>query len=184
MDEKIEDGDFVLGFFDETSPQTAPNTLRLWSATHSSMKKNSTRIKANTFGFYALNGHSVLDFKQNSKKESVCEFLTKIREKNPEKKIMVVLDNFSSHRAVDTRQHANKLGIDLVFIPPYSPDLNPIEFVWKSIKRRLSRYLIKSEEIMKDLIQESFEELSRSLSFAKSWIKKFLNNTKLEKLSK
>ncbi|MCW7076570.1 MAG: transposase, partial [Candidatus Syntrophoarchaeum sp.] len=48
-----------------------------------------------------------------------------------------------------------QLGIYLVYLPPYSPDLNPIEFVWKSIKRRFSR-------------------LVESLSFAESWIEKFI----------
>jgi len=36
------------------------------------------------FGFYAIDGESVIDFKENSEKESVCEFLEKIRERNPE----------------------------------------------------------------------------------------------------
>jgi transposase len=33
---------------------------------------------------------------------------------------------------------AKELGLYLVYLPPYSPDLNPIEFIWKSIKRVLS----------------------------------------------
>jgi len=49
------------------------------------VKKNTTKMRANTFGFYAINGKSVVDFKGNSKKESVCEFLEKIREKNSDK---------------------------------------------------------------------------------------------------
>lgn len=46
-------------------------------------------MRANVFGFYAINGASVVDFKENSKKESVCEFLEKIREKNPDKTIFI-----------------------------------------------------------------------------------------------
>lgn len=93
-------------------------------------------MKANSFGFYALNGNSVIDFKERSKKECVCEFFDEIRLKNPVKNIVVILDNFSSHRAKATIDYANEIGIELVFLPPYSPDLNPIEYIWKSIKKK------------------------------------------------
>ena len=83
------DEDTVIGFFDETSPQTTSNTQRLWSFTKPTIYKNTTRIRANSFGFYALNGNSIIDFKENSKKESVIEFLGEIKSNNPEKKILV-----------------------------------------------------------------------------------------------
>ena len=41
----------------------------------------------------------------------------------------MVLDNFPSHKAKKTLNLANDLGIDLVLLPLYSPDLNPIEFI-------------------------------------------------------
>jgi len=161
---------------DESSPQTAANTQRLWSVAKPRMIKNTTKIRANTFGFYALNGESLVDFKDHSKKEDVCEFLCEIRDKNPNRKIIVILDNFSSHRAYLTLQSAEKLRIELVFLPPYSPDLNPIEFIWKSVKRVVSKYFIRSEKMLKDLIKNSFMKLSKSLSFARGWIEKFLDN--------
>ncbi len=95
-------------------------------------------MRANSFGFYALNGNSVIDFKEHSKKEDVCEFLKEIKSKNPVKNIVIILDNFRSHRAKVTVDLAEENGIELVYLPPYSPDLNPIEFIWKSIKRVIS----------------------------------------------
>ena len=60
--------DFIIGFLDETSPQLNANTQRLWSFNKPSVKKNTTKMRANTFGFYAINGESILDFKENSRK--------------------------------------------------------------------------------------------------------------------
>ncbi len=80
----------------------------------------------------------MVDFKENSKKESVCDFLEKIREKNPDKTIVIILDNFRSHWARKTRRKAKELNIVLIYLPPYSPDLNPIEQIWRAIKRVLS----------------------------------------------
>jgi len=62
----------------------------------------------------------------------------------------------------------------LIFLPPYSPDLNPIEFIWKSIKRVISHSFIKDLGHMKKIILENFLDSASKLSFAKSWIEKFL----------
>jgi len=87
----------------------------------------------------------------------------------------MVLDNFSSHKASSTLKTAEELEIDLVFLPPYSPDLNPIEFVWKSIKRVVSREFINDSDHMRSLIINSFLNLTSEISFAKSWISKFIS---------
>jgi len=67
------------------------------------------------------------------------------------------------------------LEIDIVFLPPYSPDLNPVEFVWKSIKRVVSREFINGLDHMRSLIKRSFLNLTSEISFAKSWISKFIS---------
>lgn len=159
---------------DATSPQLTANTQRLWSFTKPKVKKNTTRIKANAFGFYAINGENVIDFKESSKKECVCEFLEKVRTENPNKRIIVILDNFRSHWANMTREKAKELNILLVFLPPYSPDLNPIELIWKSIKRIISPKLIKTLEELKKIITKSFYKFSQRISFARKWIQEFL----------
>jgi len=136
--------------------------------------KNTTRIKANTFGFYTLNGVSVVAFYEDSKKESVCLFLDAVREHNPHGRISILLDNFRSHHAQDTIEYAEMLDIQLVFLPPYSPDLNPIEFIWKDVKKEVSTHFIACKEEMRTLIADSYNELSKKLSYAHAWIGKFL----------
>ena len=53
-------------------------------------------------------------------------------------------------------------------------DSNPIEFIWKSVKRIVSVASINSEDNLKDRLRESLLELSTSRTFAKSWKRKFL----------
>ena len=69
------------------------------------------------------------------------------------------------------------LNIKLIFLPPYSPDLNPIEFIWKSVKRAVSIAAINSEYDLKSRIKEYFDKLSLSQTFAKSWILRFMNKS-------
>ena len=91
--------DTVIGFLDETAPQTTANTQRLWSFGKPTICKNTSKLRANTFGFYALNGNSIIDFEPNSKKESVCDFFRTIWKANIGKNIVIILDNFPSHKA-------------------------------------------------------------------------------------
>ena len=66
---------YVIGFLDESSPQKAPDTPRLWSFVKKpKMLKNTKRMKANANAFYALNEKDVIDFKESSKAKDVCEF--------------------------------------------------------------------------------------------------------------
>lgn len=173
----IHKDDLVLGFLDETSPQNRANTVRVWSFEKSPMlDKNTLHFKSNTIGFYAIQGVSVQNFLPNSKEESIIEFLQQVRAANATAKaIVIILDNYSSHLAATVKETAQALDIYLVHLPPYSPDLNPIEYIWKSIKRIVSREFVKTLNEMKEKIADGWKTLSGSLSFARYWISEFLD---------
>lgn len=50
---------------------------------------------------------------------------------------IVVLDNLAAHQAPTVRRVIERCGAQLRFLPPYSPDLNPIEAAWALIKKRI-----------------------------------------------
>lgn len=137
------------------------------------MMKNTEYLKSNAFAFYSINGSNFIDFMESSKAENVCEFLEKIVEYNQKKRIILVLDNSKSHHADKTIRKARDLKIILVFLPPYSPDLNPVEFIWKTIKREVSATFIQSKEHLRNIIRNEFMKVEKSLSFAKKWMETF-----------
>jgi len=164
----------VVGFVDEASPQTTDNRQRVWSFGKPTAKKNTTKYRANTFGFYPINGAETLEFYENSKAPSVCEFLHRIKDKNPGRHAMVFWDNAPQHKAAWTRKFAESLGITLVLLPKYSPDLDPIEFIWKSVRRRVSQIeFIRSEWSFKESIRTAFHRLAKGKSFMAGWLEKF-----------
>jgi putative transposase len=85
-----------------------------------------------------------------------------------------VLDNFATHKAKKVREKASELNIELIYLPPYAPDLNPIEYLWKSIKRIISISSIVSKEGLFEIIRDSFFEMTGNLSSARMWIPRFL----------
>jgi transposase len=54
---------------------------------------------------------------------------------------VVVMDNLSSHKGAAVRELIENAGADLWYLPPYSPDLNPIEKLWSKVKAWLRRVM-------------------------------------------
>ena len=181
-DDICTDGGTVLGFFDTSHPQPWDNSQRMYYVDDPHITRPLVRQDEPAVGFYALNGESVVSFPDNQEKEQICTCLERIREQNPAARILLVLDNLSSHICEYTRKRAHQLGIDLVFLPVGSPDLNPIEPVWKSLKWEASPLIVESAAEFRALVSDLFEQLTTRLSFAKGWIENFLGDH-LQKLS-
>jgi transposase len=181
-DDICTDGGTVVGFCDASHPQPYDNSHRLWYVDDPHIERPLVQVDEPAVGFYALNGESVLTFPEDQSKERICDLFKRIREQNPGARILLVLDNFSSHICEHTRKRAHQLGIDLVFLPVGSPHLNPIEQVWKVLKRTVSPLIVESAEEFRALVTNFFRDLTDRLSFAKSWIEDFLSSH-LQKLS-
>jgi transposase len=54
---------------------------------------------------------------------------------------VVVMDNLSSHKTAGVREAIESVGADLWYLPPYAPDLNPIEKLWSKVKAWLRRVM-------------------------------------------
>lgn len=121
-----------------------------------------------------LNGIDTIAFPIHAKKEDFCQFLYEVRRNNPVNRICLILDNFATHKAKNVKEKARELDIELIYLPPYSPDLNPIEYLWKSIKRIISVSEIENKLELIEIVKDSFFALTTSLSSARSWIPRFL----------
>jgi len=77
------------------------------------------------------------------------------------RKLILVLDNARYHHAILLREWLRKhrTTLALLFLPPYSPDLNPIERVWK-LTRRLCTHNQYFQELQ-DLVGTVVEQLAR-----------------------
>jgi len=73
---------------------------------------------------------------------------------------MVILDNLSSHKSARARELIESAGAELLFLPPYSPDLNPIEMVFSKIKQALRSLACRTREALWDRLQSVLDTVT------------------------
>ena len=66
---------------------------------------------------------------------------------------VLILDNASFHKSAKSRELVEGSGCQLMYLRPYSPDLNPIEKSWSTMKRRIREVLPKVSDLSKALDQ-------------------------------
>ena len=91
-----------------------------------------------------------------------------------EKRIVLIADNYVVHRATLVKEACIILNIKIVLLPTNSPQLNPIEQVWKSIKKYMSHFYLDNLEQMKQLFTEEFYRIVDNESFYTNWLIKFI----------
>lgn len=67
---------------------------------------------------------------------------------------VVVMDNLSSHKVAGVRERIEAAGAELLYLPPYSPDLNPIEKAWAKLKQLLRAAKARTAEALQQAIAE------------------------------
>lgn len=75
---------------------------------------------------------------------------------------IVIMDNLSSHKVSGVLEAIESVGASVLFLPPYSPDLNPIELMWSKIKAILRKLKVRSKELLDDAIAFAFDCVSAS----------------------
>lgn len=80
---------------------------------------------------------------------------------------IVIADNLSSHQDPVSEALIKACGATLRFLPPYSPDFNPIEQLWSKVKQQLRSAKARTWESLSDAIAEGMESISTQ--DAKGW---------------
>ncbi len=137
-------GEYEIYFEDECHFQRSTTITRAWSLKGSTpeVKSPAVKEKVSVLGAVGMDNGQLITmeaawFNANSFKAFLKRIIKMARTK---KKILLVLDNARFHHAKANKEFIQsvKEKIELLFLPPYSPDLNPIESFWKKTRRNVT----------------------------------------------
>ena len=128
-------GDEPIYFMDATHPSQATKVTCGWikKGHDNSVETTGSRSRLNIIGALNLKeiGSAIIRRYDTVNSEFIMEFLADVRAKNNNLRIHMILDGAAYHRSKVVKEHAELLNIELHYLPPYSPNLNPIERLWK-----------------------------------------------------
>ncbi|ULH14004.1 IS630 family transposase (plasmid) [Deinococcus sp. KNUC1210] len=139
LERKIETGE-TLAFLDEVGFSLKPTVARTWAPCGNPpvLKTKTNWQKVSTIGAITTTGQ----FLQHThpaaiKGPHVIAFLTHLL-RHVKGKVTVILDNASIHKTKALSAFvAGEMRLSMVYLPPYSPELNPIELVWAYVKQQM-----------------------------------------------
>ena len=91
-----------------------------------------------------------------------------------ERKINLVLDNARIHHAKIVEKACEILNINLIFLQPYCPDLNPIEDVWRKIKSKIYKSIYETLNELIEIFKEEYYKIVDLTSFYENWVNEYL----------
>jgi len=75
---------------------------------------------------------------------------------------VLVMDNLSAHKVDGVRERIERTGARLLYLPPYSPDLNPIEKAWSKLKQSLRALGARSEEALHHTVAQLLPTITQN----------------------
>jgi len=145
-------------FADSVHPSQATKLSYGWirKGKNKNLGTTASRTRLNIIGALKLDdiGSAITAKYDTINADSIIKHLYLLREKNgPTGTIYLIIDQASYHRAESVAQVAEKLNIKLKFLPPYSPNLNPIERLWKVMNEyvRNNRFFKSAKDFKQEI---------------------------------
>ena len=150
--------DEAIYFADSTHPQHQTRLAYGWIAKgiRKSEKMTACQKRVNLMGAINLSGHQIETREVDWVNCGTLKlFFTQLIDANPSlKRIHVIVDNAGYHKSQELRDFLKETNITLHYLPPYSPNLNPIERLWKIMHEQVTynRYYPKLAEFKQSLL--------------------------------
>jgi putative transposase len=115
----------------------------MWSPVGQQVMIRTPGRPAKHYGIGAVNyhtGETFVIFRKRKKRAQIAEFLRLLLAKYPDRRIILVWDNVYTHKDGEVEQVELQFSdrLKLLYLPTYSPWLNPIEMLWRHYRREVT----------------------------------------------
>lgn len=149
-----------LVFIDETWIKTNMAPLRGWSARGKRLIAHAPYGHWKTMTFIAALRHDRIEAPWVLNGEAFRLYVETQLVKTLKPGDIVILDNLGSHKGAAVRNLVKAAGARLFFLPPYSPDLNPIEQLFAKLKHCMRRVARRSVETVHNAIAQALDAVT------------------------
>lgn len=162
VSERVEPERFV--FVDEMGANTSLSVLRAWSRrgerAYCSVPRNRGK-NTTLLASMSMEGMGPSLAVEGTTTATVFEtYLKKVLAPTLRPGQIVVMDNLSAHKGARVRDLVAQRGCELLYLPPYSPDLNPIEEAFSKMKGILRRAEARSREALIEAMGRALEAIT------------------------
>lgn len=169
---------------DETACQNLANNLKGYAlkGTHNKpvLEHSAKRFKINMISAITNTGKSMFSlYDESIKIDSFIEFCKKVIDSNNGKKVYLIVDNLRVHHAklVKAWEEENKEKIKLFYLPAYSPDYNPDEYLNQDYKQSANKYELPTTQKQ---LRSNTEKYMLSLQKNPQKVANFFMNPKVQ----
>lgn len=164
----------VICFADCSHPQHQTKLAYGWikKGIRKPEKMTSCQKRVNLIGAINLDNYAIQCQRVDwVNAESIKLFLTQVSEAYSQKTVHLIWDNAGYHRSKEIQAFVAKTNIKLHYLPPYSPNLNPIERLWKVMHKQVTynRYYEKFKDFC-NAIMGFFEDIEQYSKIIRSRI--------------
>lgn len=165
----------MIYFQDESSVSLIPVLGKTWAPKGKTPKIKVTSNRGRICLSSAISpvGRMLFKIEPNITTSKIfVDFLKQIMRNHPNRKIIIVTDNYSTHNSkyVDNFVNENKNKIAIYYLPTYSPELNPDEQVWKYLKNvKLKAHQARNRNEFNPLVRSKMRSIQRKPKVIKSF---------------
>jgi len=161
-------------FLDEAGFSSEPNLGRTYGLKGSTpvVSTSGQRQKVNAISAINAKGAFWSDVYTGTLNAGLFVSFLKKFMKTMNRKVFLVVDGHPSHKAEIVRKYIQQLkgNLELHFLPPYAPDLNPDEFVWHYAKSNgVSKKPLRKNESLKSRVEEDMAEIKKKKNLVRSF---------------
>lgn len=161
-------------FLDETGFNSEPNLGRTYGLKGQTPEVRTTGQRQKVNAISAISARGEFWCQEYTAKLNAALFVAFLKafRKGRAHKVYLVLDGHPSHKAKVVKEYVEKTRgrLELHFLPPYAPDLNPDEFVWQYVKTNgLSKKPLKKNESLRERVVQDLAKLKKNKKLLRSF---------------